>query len=153
MKKVLIGIAVLLIVVAVGAGAFWAGMTYGKSQANQNRASLIRERFGARGDQFPGAGLLPQGEQGEAAQLGGGIMGTIEAVEGETLVINSDEGIIRVQTTDTTLIEKNMSVSVGDLEAGETVVVSGPRNEDGSVTARSVQAIRAFRAIQPPGGE
>ncbi len=153
MKKVWIGIAALLIVVAVGAGAFWAGMTYGRSQANQDRASLIRERLGARGGQFPGMGLPSQGERGEAAQLGGGIMGTIEAVEGETLVINSNEGIIRVRTTDTTLIEKTMPVGVGDLEAGETVVVSGPRNEDGSVTARSVQALRAFRAVQPPGGE
>lgn len=153
MKKVLIGIAALLIVVAVGAGAFWAGMSYGRSQANQDRASLIQERFGVRRGQFPGEGLPFQREQGEAAQLGGGIMGTIEAIEGETLVINSNEEIIRVQTTDTTLIEKTMPVGVGDLEAGETVVVSGPRSDDGSVTARSVQAIRAFRAIQPPRGE
>lgn len=153
MKKVWIGIAAFLIVVAVGAGAFWAGMSYGKSQANQDLVGLMQERFGGRGGQFPGMGLPSHGEQGEAARLGGGIMGTIEAVEGETLVINSNEGIIRVQTTDTTLIEKTMPVGVGDLEVGETVVVSGPRSDDGSVTARSVQAIRAFRAIQPPGGE
>jgi hypothetical protein len=59
-----------------------------------------------------------------------------------------------VQTTDTTLIEKNMSVGVGDLEVGEMVVVSGPQNEDGSITARSVMSIRAFRLDQPQeGGE
>lgn len=153
MKKVWIGVAALLIVLAVGAGAFWAGMSYGKSQTNQDLVGLMQERFGGRGGQHPGGMMTRQTERGDATQFGGGIMGTIEAVEGETLVINSNEGIIRVRTTDTTLIEKTMPVGVGELEVGETVVVSGPRNDDGSVTARSVQAIRAFRAVQPPGGE
>ena len=152
MKKIWIGVAVALLVVAVGAGAFWAGMSYGKSQAEQDVAGLMQERLGARGIQLPAGGQLPQGVQGDTTQFGGGIRGTIEAVEGDTLVINSDEGIIRVQTTDTTLIEKNMSVGVGDLEIGETVVVSGPQNEDGSITARSVMSMRAFQPNQPSGG-
>lgn len=159
MKKIWIGLAVALLVVAVGGGAFWAGMSYGKSQARQDVVGLMQERFGARGGQFlgpgqlPEGGQLPQGGQGDTTQFGGGISGTIEAVEGETLVINTDDGIIRVQTTDTTLIEKNMSVGVGDLEVGEMVVVSGPQNEDGSVTARSVMSVRAFRLDQSQGGE
>ena len=158
MKKIWIVVGVLVLVVAVGGGAFWAGMSYGKSQAEQDVVGLMQERFGARGGQFlgpgqlPEGGQLPQGVQGDTTQFGGGIRGTIEAVEGDTLVINSDEGIIRVQTTDTTLIEKNMSVGVGDLEIGETVVVSGPQNEDGSITARSVMSMRAFQPNQPSGG-
>jgi len=161
MKKIWIGLAVALLVVAVGGGAFWAGMSYGKSQARQDVVGLMQERFGARGGQFPGPGQLPEGSQlpqqegqGDITSFGGGIRGTIEAVEGETLVINTDEGIVKVQTTDTTLIEKNMSVGVGDLEVGEMVVVSGPQNDDGSITARSVMSIRAFRLDQPQeGGE
>jgi hypothetical protein len=82
-----------------------------------------------------------------------GTMGTIEGVEGETLIINSNEGLIRVKTTDTTLIQKNMPVGVGDLEIGEAVVVSGPQNDDGSITARSVMSVGAFRFGQPSGGE
>lgn len=162
MKKAWIGVAVILLVVVVGAGAFWAGTSYGKSQANQDLASLMQERFGGRGGQYSGMmpeGMMPEGmmtrqaERGDAMRFGGGLMGTIETIEGETLIINSDDGIVKVQTTDTTLIEKNMPVSVGDLEVGEMVVVSGPRNEDGSVTARSIMSGRAFRAGQPPGGE
>jgi len=159
MKKIWIGAAALLIVVAVGAGAFWAGMSYGKSQAGQDITSLMQERMGARGGRVPGQGMFPQEGQGDAPQFGSGMMGatgtmgTIEGVEGETIIINSDEGIIRVQTTDTTLIEKNMPVGVGDLEIGEAVVVSGPRNDDGSITARSVMSIRAFRFDQPTGEE
>ena len=156
MKKVWIGLAALLIVLAVGAGAFWAGTSYGKSQANQDLASLMRERFGGQGGQHSG-GMMPEGMMprqtgpGDAARFGGGIMGTIQAIEGETLAINSDEGIVKVQTTDTTLIEKNMPVGVGDLEVGEVVVVSGPQNEDGSITARSIMSMRAFRLGQPSG--
>ena len=159
MKKVWIGVAVALLVVAVGAGAFWAGMTYGKSQAEQDVVGLIQGRMGDRGGRVPGQGMFLQGEQEDAPQFGEGMMGAmgtmgaIEAVEGETLVINSDEGLIRVQTTDTTMIQKNMPVAVGDLEIGEAVVVSGPKNDDGSITARSVMSVGAFRFGQPSGGE
>ena len=167
MKKIWIVVAVILLFVAVGGGAFWAGMTYGKSQAEQDVMGLMQERMGmgARGGQlpegvqlpegaqFPGRGQLLQEEQGGATLLGGGIRGTIEALEGDTVVINADDGIIRVQTVDTTMIEKNMSVGVSDLEVGEMVVVSGPQNEDGSITARSVMSVRAFRLDQSQGGE
>jgi len=165
MKKAWIGVAVVVLVVAVGAGAFWAGMTYGKSQSEQDVMGLIQGRMGDRGGQFPGMGQFRQGEQGDAPQFGSGMMGamgamgamgtmgTIEGVEGETLIINSADGIIRVQTTDTTLIEKNMPVGVGDLEIGEAVVVSGPQNDDGGITARSVMSVGAFRFGQPSGGE
>ena len=165
MKKAWIVVAVALLVVAVGAGAFWAGMTYGKSQAEQDAMGFIQERMGARGGQFPegfqlpegaqfpGRGQLPQEGQGGATLFGGGVRGTIEAIEGDTVVINADDGIIRVQTVDTTMIEKNMSVGVGDLEVGEMVVVSGPENDDGSITARSIMSMRVFQFDQSQGGE
>jgi len=153
MKKTWILVAVALLVVAVGGGAFWAGMSYGKSQASQDVTGLMQERMRARDGQFPGQGIITQGTPGGAAQFGGGISGTIETIEGDSLVINTDGGTVRVQTADTTLIEKNMSVGVADLEVGEMVVVSGPQNEDGSVTARSIMSVRAFRLDQSQGGE
>jgi hypothetical protein len=160
MKKIWIVVAVALLVVAVGAGAFWAGMSYGKSQAEQDVMGLMQERFGARGGQFPegaqspGRGqLLQEEQQGGATLFGGGVRGTIEAIEGDTVVINADDGIIRVQTVDTTMIEKNMSVGVGDLEVGDMVVVSGPHNDDGSITARSIMSMRVFQLDQSQGGE
>lgn len=152
MKKIWIVIGVLVLVVAVGGGAFWAGMAYGKSQARQNLAGFMQERLRARGIQLPEGAQIPgQFQQGGTVRFG--IRGTIQAIEGNTLVINSDEGIVKVQTTDTTLIEKNMPVKVSDLKVGEMVVVSGPRNEDGSITARSIMSMRAFQPTQPSGGE
>lgn len=144
MRKTLIIIAALLVVLAVGAGSFWAGMSYGQSRANQARPRLLREQFGGQGGQFPGPFRTPQPGQGGAERLtAGGILGTIEAVEGDALVITTQEGTIRVQITDTTLVEKYTTVAIGDLESGERVAVSGTRNEDGSYTARSIQVLPA----------
>jgi len=147
MKNSVVVIGVLLVIVAVGAGSFWAGMRAGENRLIQDPARLFQQMRGE-GGQFPGqfremVGTPPPGV--EAAPFGGGIMGTIEAVEGDTLVVSTEEGEVRVQTTDTTLIEKNMAVGVEDLEAGEQVVVSGSQNDDGSVTARS---IRSFETPQ-----
>ena len=140
-KKWLIVAAV--VVLAVGAGSFWAGTAFGESRANQARQRLFQERFGGQGGQFPGPFRTPQPGQGGAERFAGGILGTIEAVEGDALVITTQEGAIRVRITDTTLVEKYTTVAIGDLESGERVVVSGTRNEDGSYTARSIQVLPA----------
>jgi len=140
-KKWLIVAAV--VVLAVGAGSFWAGMAFGESRANQARQRLFQERFGGQGGQFPGPFRTPQPGQGGAERFAGGILGTIEAVEGDALVITTQEGAIRVRITDTTLVEKYTTVAIGDLESGERVAVSGTRNEDGSYTARSIQVLPA----------
>ena len=76
-------------------------------------------------------------------------MGTIEAVEGDTLIVTTQEGDISVRTTDTTMIEKYTTVTIGDLEAGEGVVVSGTRQDDGSYTARSIRVLQIPPTPQP----
>ncbi|HAL62609.1 MAG TPA: hypothetical protein DCP08_09430 [Chloroflexi bacterium] len=138
MRRILIIIAVLLLVLVVGAGSFWAGMTVGENRVIQDPARFFQERLRGQGGQFPGLVRTPQ-PGGQAAPFGGGIMGTIETVEGDTLLVSTEEGDIRVHTTDTTLIEKYMAVDLGDLAVGEQVVVSGSRNDDGSITARSIR--------------
>ena len=140
MRKILIGLGAVLVILAVGSGSFWAGMAFGESRANQARERLFQERFGGPVSSTPQA---RQPGQGGAGRTAGGVMGTIEAIEGDALVITTEEGDIRVQTTDTTLFEKFATVTIGDLETGERVVVSGTRNEDGSYTARSVQVLPA----------
>jgi uncharacterized protein Veg len=156
MKKTVIIIVALLVLMAVVAGSFWAGMSFGQARANQGR-----EQFRGPGGQGPGLFGTPQPGQGGSGpfgtpqpgqggpgQFGGGIMGTIEALEGNTLVVTTQEGTIRVQTTDTTLIEKYTTVAISDLEAGEGVVVSGTRQDDGSYTARSIRVLQVPPASQ-----
>ena len=144
MKKTVIIIVALLVLVAVVAGSFWAGMSFGQARTNQARA----ERFRGPGGQGPGLFGTPQPGQGGAGRLGGGIMGTIEAIEGDTLIVTTQEGDISVRTTDTTMIEKYTTVAISDLEVGEGVVVSGTRHDDGSYTARSIRVLQLPPASQ-----
>jgi hypothetical protein len=73
------------------------------------------------------------------------VFGQIDQVGEGFLMIKDNNGQqIQVHVTDTTLIEKNMSVTLSDLQVGEAVIISGSRGNDGTITARSVQ-------VAPPG--
>jgi hypothetical protein len=138
----LLAVAVLAVVVG---GAFWAGTRVGENRVLQDPARLFQQRFRGQEGAFPGMVGTPQAGRQGALRMGGGILGTIEEIDGNTLVVRTDEETIRVQTTDTTLVEKSMTVTVGDLEIGEQVTVAGSRNEDGSLTARSIRSMRGFQ--------
>jgi len=152
--RVVLGVVVVLILVA---GSFYGGTLYGKQQAQAAMPQAFRERmaqFGQGGQEATGEQQVQPGPGGFGrlgGQGGGGIVGQIEEIAGDTLIITDFNGQqTRVQVTDTTLIEKYASVTVVELEAGEQVVVSGSENEDGSITARSVQVAPAGRFA--PGG-
>ncbi len=155
MKRVMLILIAVLFLVGVGGIAFAAGTKVGENRAVQNPALFFQQRARGQGDQVPGQfpGLLqtPQPGQRGAQGLGGGITGTIEEVQGNILVVNTGTETIRVQTTDTTLVQKYMSVTVGDLKVNEQIIVSGSRNADGSYTARSIQSLRAIPSV--PSGQ
>jgi len=153
MKKVWIIIGAVVLVLAVGGGAFWAGMAVGRSQAVQPGGRFGSEGFRTWNGQLPEGMVTRQVRQRDDTQAGGNIRGTIQSIEGNTLIINTGDGTITVEATDTTLIEKVMSVGVGDLEIDEQVVVSGRQNDDGSITARSIQPLRVPQFGQPQGGQ
>ena len=155
MKKWMIALIAVLVVAGVGAGGYFLGMKAGEQKVLDN-PSLVFQRMRSQGGQiqiggqFPGAGEAPETGRGGVQFQGGGLAGTIESVTGTTVVIKTEQGSVTVQTTDSTLIEKNVSVTVAELAVGENVMVSGSKNDDGSYTARSIQSLRA-RALTPPG--
>ena len=147
----------ILVVVVVAGGSFYGGMVYGKSQVPTFAA--LRGQGGAGGSVPGGQGTgqggaaARQGAQG--AQGGGFVFGQIEELGNGSLVITDTTGKqTRVTVTDTTLIEKNASVTLADLTKGETVMVSGTTGTDGTITARSVQVSPAgrFGGSQPGAG-
>lgn len=149
MKRVVIGLIAVVVLAAVGGGAFYAGTKVGENRVLQNPTQFFQRLRGQGGQfqgQFPGVARTPRPGQVGAQ---GGIIGTIEGVEGTTVVLNTGQETIRVHTTDTTLIEKYMTVHVEDLRVGERVVVSGSKNDDGSYTARSIQSMRALPSATP----
>jgi hypothetical protein len=156
MNKVGIGVIAVLILVVAAGGAFYAGTKVGENRVLQDPASFL-QRLRPEGGQSPGRFFGQQGTPvpGQTPQPGfrggqglGGTLGTIEEVDGNTLILSTQEGTVRVETTDTTLIEKYASVQVGDLKVGEQVVVSGSENSDGSLTARSIRSLQGIQFSQ-----
>lgn len=153
---VVIAIGVVL-VLAVGGGAFWAGMSYGKSQLLKSPEALLEamrnagtmpfgQRFQGQGGQLTGTGT----GQGGIRAPGGGVTGTIEKVEGDTIVLSTNDGVVKVKVSDSTIIQKTVEVPVSDLEVGKQVIVAGSANEDGSINARSIRPVEG--RIQIPLG-
>lgn len=160
MKKVAVALVAVIVLATVGGGAFYYGTKVGEDRVLQN-PQLLFERMGVGQQggrfqgQFPRPTGTPQAVQRGIQVLGGGLTGTIQKIEGNVLVITTaDQESVRVRTSDSTLIEKMMSVSVGDLQVGERVMVSGSKNEDGSYTARSIQSLRGmqFEQLNQPQG-
>jgi hypothetical protein len=149
MNKVGMTVIAVVVIAAVAGGAFYAGTKVGENRVLQDPTQFFQQRVRGEGGQlqFP-SGTPPAQVRGGLA-TGGGTVGTIEEIEGDTLVLSTDDGTVRVQTTDTTLIEKTMTVQVGDLEVGEQVIASGSRNDDGSLTARSIRSMSGLQFARP----
>jgi hypothetical protein len=157
MKKVAMVLIAVIVLAAAGGGGYVLGMKAGENRVLSNPTALFQQlrtqggQFGGQG-QFPGASGTPQAGQRGTQVQGGGITGTVDSVEGNTLVISAADGTtVRVQTTDTTLIQKFMTAKLGDFQKGERVVVSGSKNDDGSYTARSIESLRGLPST--PSGQ
>lgn len=143
MNRIAIIVFGVLVVAAIAAGSFYGGMVYGKNQAQADLPAFVNAGgvAGGRG-QFgtpPGAQDGTAGGQ-FAGRQGGMLFGEIQAVgNGELTVTDQTGESIQVIVADTTLIQKQAEVTLADLEVGETVVISGNRDDDGSITARSLQ--------------
>ncbi len=120
----LIGLVIVLLL-AVGGGSFYAGIKY---QAGKNSVNFS------------------QGQQGAFRQRVGQNQ-NVRSVRGE--ILNVDEKSMTVKLADGSskivLLSGNTSINKAtegvkeDLKAGEKVAVFGNENSDGSVTAQSIQ--------------
>lgn len=153
MVKIVLGV---LLVAGVASGSFYGGMVYGQSQ--QQAAFPGREGAAGVRDWAGQGGMRPGDQVGSDGGQGGMLAGQILDVSDGELVLEDQSGEeIQVHVTDTTLIQKQAEVTVSDLEEGETVLVSGSRGTDGSITARMVQVSSAdgfgLPGTLPPGGQ
>ncbi len=144
-------IIAVVVVVVIAVAAFYGGMLYAQNTAQASRANRAN---GAPNGYFLG-GPGGQGFQGQRGQ-GGGVFGQVSEVGTGYLVVTNNNGTqTKVNVTDTTLMEKNVSVKLSDFAVGDTVIVSGSQASDGTVTARSVQSAPAgrFGGQGAPGGQ
>ena len=132
MKKTL---PTVIIIIFVGVGAFFAGTKF-----SQNSSSLTVEN---RQRMIPGANF-DSGQMPGADRLN---RASANMVNGE--IINKDEESITLKLTDggskiiffsdSTNFTRLAESSITDFNAGEQVNIVGTENDDGSVTAQSIQ--------------
>ncbi|MDD5750402.1 MAG: DUF5666 domain-containing protein [Candidatus Pacebacteria bacterium] len=138
MKKNMILLAFVLIVVAVGGGSFYGGMQYGKAKSASagGFAGFSAEQRQDRFNQMAGAGS----KQGTGRGILGGTAGEIISRGDDSITVKLNDGGSKIVLFSTsTQVMKSSAGSSDDLVIGESVTVIGTANQDGSITAQSIQ--------------
>jgi hypothetical protein len=126
--------AIILIIVALG-GGFFAGMQYQKSQ----------NTFAAGGGQFANRNFGGGGGQGFGGRGAGGqrvtpVRGQILSLGSNILTVKQQDGTTKIVVIGTgTVFVNTQKAAVSDLKTGDTVMVVGGANSDGSITASDIQ--------------
>ncbi len=140
-RKVLIIVAV--VVVLVGGGSFYGGMKYAQSKTPQRSAQGNFGNFQRSGAANMG-GLRGNGS-------GGFTTGEVIAKDSSSITVKLNDGGSKIVFySDATEVDKFAKGTAGDLQIGESVTVSGQANQDGSLTAQTIQ-IRLARPTAPLG--
>ena len=120
-----LAIAVLAVVALLG--------IFGGAQLKSSNASATVSA--------PGGGTRNRGQfsGGPGGGRGGGTAGTVQSVNGNTITITDAQGQTKTITLQsTTTITKSTTGSPSDITTGETIIVRGTANSDGSTNATSV---------------
>ncbi|MFA5076112.1 MAG: hypothetical protein WC480_01705 [Patescibacteria group bacterium] len=142
MKKIIpIFIVILLI---VGAGAFYGGLKYGQSQKSAGRGFAMTGNFGPGGQQGPNGMNLSKNQNG-----GGFANGEIIAKDDKSITVKLNDGGSKIILYSAgTSVGKTIDGNAADLGVGQTIMANGKTNSDGSITATSIQ-IRPAAAAAP----
>ena len=129
MKKIIP--IIIILIIAIGGGAFYGGMKYTQSKTQQR----FTQRFGQSGSATGTFG----GNLGNRTGAGFATGEIISKDEKNVTIKLRDGGSKIIFYSDTTEVGKFVSGTPNDLEIGKTVIVNGKENQDGSITADSIQ--------------
>jgi hypothetical protein len=137
----------IIAVVIIGGGSFYAGMSYGAGHAS---AASGNGRFGATMNTAFGSGANGGAGFRGARQNGGFVGGDILSKDDKSITIKMRDGGSKIVfVSGTTEVMKAVSGSLADLSLGAQVTVMGTANQDGSVSAQSVQIRPSMPASMP----
>lgn len=160
---------VLALVAALGVG-FASGIFYQKHSGSSATTSGTTPNFAALRAAFAGGGsggaarsggALGGGGGGFAAAFGGGnsVIGTVSAVAGGTLYVSqgTSSALVKVVTGPTSTVTVPSTGSIADIQPGDSVIISGAKQKDGSymaatVTDRGASTTGGGGAAAAPGG-
>jgi hypothetical protein len=144
--------AALLALITCAAG-FYAGIRVEKSQLSSSSSAARaftppalgstagRSSSRASGSRSSSASGLPSGGGFPGAALGGGnaSIGTISSVDGNTIYLSDSSGnTVKVTLSSATKLTKSLSVGKHALHPGDSVVIRGLKNNNGTVSATSI---------------
>lgn len=137
------------LIIIVGAGAFYGGMRYEKSK---NPFASFQRSGEANGGRLQMMGGQGQGGGNRVMRNGGGLVaGEIIKKDDKSITVKlPDGGSKTIYYSDTTTVSKSTDGTKDDLTEGNTVMVTGTVNADGSVVAQNVQ-IRPEGSPATPG--
>ena len=117
-------IIIFLIIIAV---VFYGGFKYGQSKTTATNSATT----------LPGAGQFA-GRAGRG--VGGGVRGDIVKKDAQSLTISLPSGGSQIVWYSTsTQVQKTVPATVDDLSSGQTVMINGSTNSDGSLSANTIQ--------------
>ncbi len=145
MKKIL---PIIIALIIIGAGAFYGGMKYAQS----TRQNFAKQNFGELDQNFQNLSPeqrqeLLQGNVGGTFQRGAGrgtgsnfVSGEVIAKDEQSLTLKMPEGGSKIIFySGNTEVGKFVNGTPDDLEIGKSVTINGTTNQDGSITAQSIQ--------------
>jgi hypothetical protein len=139
-------IILLVAVVVVGGVAFFGGMKY----EQQTRASSLTARFGDAAGQFRGTGT----DAGTNSQIRGNgniASGQIISKTDSNITVKLPDGSSKIiLLSNSTRISKEADGSIADLSVGTNITAAGTTNQDGSVTAQTIQIRRVMPSTPIP---
>lgn len=119
-KWQLIAAVVVVVAIAGAVGGYFASRSSKSSASAQNASSNAS------------AASAASGASGASGSMGvhrfHGVAGTIAAINGDTITLNTQTGVAKVRTTPTTAVTVTSSGSVSDIATGDRVIVSGTKS-------------------------
>lgn len=133
MKKIL---AIIIALIVMGGGAFYGGMKYAQNKSLQGSAQGNFQKLRS---------LSPKERQQRLQKVGvrtgsGFANGEIISKDDRSITIKlQDSGSKIIFYSDNTKVSKFVNGTSDDLEIGKSITVKGTVNDDGSITAQSIQ--------------
>lgn len=99
------------------------------------------------------AGFRMNGSTTRTPGAGGFLTGTVASKDAGSITLNTRDGNSRVVIVGpATTVSKSVNGTLSDVSVGSSVIVTGPTNGDGSVSASFIQLRPAFpESTQPTG--
>jgi hypothetical protein len=140
-RRPLTWLTALLGLLVVGGGAFLAGVQVQKHH-DKGLTTVAASTSGAASRTGTGTGNTAAGAGAGATGRGfgaGATVGQVKLVDGSTIYVTDTSGnTVTVNTTGASTFTKSESVSLKNIQPGDTIVVRGAAQPDGTITAASV---------------